>query len=177
MCCRFVELWRELKLFSQALVAIDGSKFKAVNSRDRNFTPGKIDKRREQVGQSIQRYLDAPETADRTQPADLDAKTERLHEKIDRLRQQMRRLDQIEGELKTRPEGRISLTDPDARFMNSTGTGTGTGVVGCNLQAAVDAKHHLVVAHEVTNVGHDRYQLSLMGQAARQAMGRKRLQA
>jgi len=175
VCRRFVELCRELKLFSQALVAIDGSKFKAVNSRDRNFTPGKIDKRREQVEQSIQRYLDALETADRTQPADLEAKTERLHEKIDRLRQQMRRLDQIEEELKTQPEGQISLTDPDARSMNSTGKGT--GVVGYNLQAAVDAKHHLIVAHEVTNVGHDRYQLSPMAQAARQAMGKKRLQA
>ena len=95
-------LCRELKLFSQAMVAIDGSKFKAVNSRDRNFTPGKIDKRREQIEQSIQRYLDALETADRTQPAEFEAKTERLQEKIERLREQMRRLDEIGERLQDR---------------------------------------------------------------------------
>ena len=67
-------------------MAIDGSKFKAVNSRDRNFTPTKIDKRVEQIEESIQRYLEAMETADRTQPADLQAKTTRLREKIKRLR-------------------------------------------------------------------------------------------
>src|SRR3954467_11080870 len=74
VCRRFVVLCRDLKLFSQALVAIDSSKFKAVNSRDRNFTPGKIDKRQQQIEESIQRYLDALETADRTQPPDLEAK-------------------------------------------------------------------------------------------------------
>jgi transposase len=86
VCRRFVELCRELNLFSQALVAIDGSKFKAVNNRDRNFTPGKIDKRQQQIEESIQRYLSALETADRTQPAELQSKTERLNEKIQRLR-------------------------------------------------------------------------------------------
>ena len=69
VCRRFVVLCRELKLFTQAIVAIDSSKFKAVNSRDRNFTPGKIDRRQQQIEESIQRYLEALETADRTQPA------------------------------------------------------------------------------------------------------------
>src|SRR6516225_3743844 len=95
VCRRFVELCRDLKLFSQALVAIDGSKFKAVNSRDRNFTPGKIDKRKKQIEESIQRYLNALETADRTQPTELEAKTTRLKDKIERLREQMRNLEQI----------------------------------------------------------------------------------
>ena len=103
VCRRFVVLCRDLKLFSQAIVAIDSSKFKAVNSRDRNFTPGKIDKRQEQIEQSIQRYLDALETADRTQPVEIEAKTERLQEKIKKLRQQMRRMDQIREELKSNP--------------------------------------------------------------------------
>src|SRR3954462_2261958 len=93
VCRRFVVLCQQLKLFSQAIVAIDSSKFKAVNSRDRNFTPGKIDKRQEQIEQSIERYLTALETADRTQPAEIDAKTERLREKIKTLRVQMRRMD------------------------------------------------------------------------------------
>ncbi len=175
VCRRFVQLCRQLKLFTQALVAIDGSKFKAVNSRDRNFTPGKIDKRQEQIEQSIQRYLDALETADRTQPAEMEAKTDRLHDKIERLRQQMRQLDDVKEQLKTQPDGQLSLSDVDARSMATRGKGT--GVVGYNVQLAVDAKHHLIVAHEVTNVGHDRTQLSPMAQAARDAMGKTRLEA
>jgi hypothetical protein len=175
VCRRFIVLCRDLKLFSEALVAIDGSKFKAVNSRDRNFTPGKIDKRQQQIEESIQRYLNALETADRTQPAELEAKTDRLQEKIKRLRRQMRELDGIKEELASEPDGQLSLTDPDARSMTSHGKGT--GIVGYNVQAAVDAKHHLIVAHEVTNVGSDRAQLSPMAQAAREAMGKDKLKA
>ena len=175
VCRRFIVLCRDLKLFSQALVAIDGSKFKAVNSRDRNFTPGKIDKRQQQIEESIQRYLNALETADRTQPAELEAKTDRLQEKIERLRRQMRQLDNTKEQLRTQPDGQLSLTDRDARSMTSHGKGTGT--VGYNVQAAVDAKHHLIVAHEVTNVGSDRAQLSPMAQAAREAMGKTTLKA
>lgn len=175
VCRRFVVLCRDLKLFSQALVAIDGSKFKASNTRDRNFTNGKIDKRQQQIEESIQRYLSALETADRTQPAELEAKTTRLQEKIVQLRGQMRRLEQIKEELKTQPDGQLSLTDPDARSMATSGRGS--GMVGYNVQVAVDARHHLIVAHEVTNSGHDRAQLSPMAQAARDAMGKKRLKA
>jgi transposase len=173
VCRRFVVLCRDLKLFSQALVAIDGSKFKASNTRDRNFTNGKIDKRQQQIEQSIQRYLSALETADRTQPAELEAKTTRLQEKIVQLRGQMRRLEQIKEELKTQPDGQLSLTDPDARSMATSGRGS--GMVGYNVQVAVDARHHLIVAHEVTNTGHDRAQLSPMAQAARDAMSKSRL--
>jgi len=175
VCRRFVVLCRDLKLFSQALVAIDGSKFKASNTRDRNFTNGKIDKRQQQIEESIQRYLSALETADRTQPAELEARTTRLQEKIAQLRGQMRRLGQIKEELKTQPDGQLSLTDPDARSMATSGRGS--GMVGYNVQVAVDARHHLIVAHEVTNSGHDRAQLSPMAQAARDAMGKKRLKA
>ena len=175
VCRRFIVLCRDLKLFSEALVAIDGSKFKAVNSRDRNFTPGKIDKRQQQIEESIQRYLNALETADRTQPAELEAKTDRLQEKIKRLCRQMRELDGIKEELASEPDGQLSLTDPDARSMTSHGKGT--GIVGYNVQAAVDAKHHLIVAHEATNVGSDRAQLSPMAQAAREAMGKDKLKA
>lgn len=175
ICRRFVMLCRDLKLFSQAVVAIDGSKFKAVNSRDCNFTTGKIDKRQEQIEESIQRYLSALETADRTQPVELKAKTERLQDKITRLRQQMRELDAVKEQLKTQPDGQISRTDPDARSMATSGRGS--GMVAYNVQVAVDAKHHLIVAHEVTNAGSDRAQLSPMAQAAREAMGKKRLRA
>lgn len=175
VCRRFVMLCRDLKLFSQAVVAIDGSKFKAVNSRDCNFTNGKIDKRQEQIEESIQRYLTALETADRTQAVELEAKTSRLTDKIARLRQQMRELDVIKEQLKTQPDGQISRTDPDARSMATSGKGS--GMVAYNVQAAVDAKHHLIVAHEVTNAGSDRAQLSAMAQAAREAMGTETLRA
>src|SRR4030095_16821818 len=175
VCRQFVQLCRELRLFSQAIVAIDSSKFKAVNSRDRNFTPHKIDKRQQQIEQSIERYLAALETADRTQPAEVEAKTERLREKIKTLREQMRRMDAIREQLKGLPEEQLSHTDPDARSMISQAKGT--GVVGYNVQAAVDAKHHLIVAHEVTNIGNDRAQLTKMATAAKEAMHKRGLQA
>jgi transposase len=175
VCGRFVVMCRELKLFAQAIVAIDGSKFKAVNSRDRNFTPGKIDKREQQIEQSIQRYLDALATADRTRPGELEAKTERLQEKIATLREQMRRMDQIKQQLTRQPEAQLSLTDPDSRSMISQAKGT--GLVGYNVQVAVDAKHHLIVTHEVTNIGTDHAQLTKVALAAREAMGKRRLQA
>ena len=176
VCRRFVELCRELKLFSQAVVAVDGSKFKAVNARDRNFTPGKVQKRQEQIEESIKRYLDALDTADRTQaPAEFQAKAEHLQDKLRTMREQMRRMQGIEQQLKHEPDGQLSLTDPDARSMATSGRGS--GIVGYNVQVAVDAKHHLIVAHEVTNSGSDRAQLAPMAAAAREAMGKKKLQA
>lgn len=156
-------------------MAIDGSKFKAVNSRDRNFSPGKIDARKEQIEQSIQRYLDALETADRVQADDFEAKTDRLQEKIAKLREQMRKLDETKEQLKSEPGQQRSLTDPDARSMLQSGKST--GLVGYNVQTAVEAKHHLIVAHEVTNIGHDRAQLTKMAIAAREVMGKSKLQA
>ncbi|AXF05015.1 IS1182 family transposase [Paraburkholderia hospita] len=170
VCRRFVELCRGLKLLSADTVAIDGSKFKAVNSRDRNYTAGKIDKRQQQIEESVQRYLDAIETADRTSPIGVDVKTVRLYEKIARLRQQMRELEQIRAQLKNQPDKQLSLTDQDSRSMTSDGRRTGT--VGYNVQTVVDTKHHLIVEHEVTNVGNDRGQLSKMAVSAKEAMGK-----
>jgi transposase len=170
VCKRFVELCRGLKLLSSDTVAIDGSKFKAVNSRDRNYTAGKIDKRQQQIEESVQRYLDAIETADRISPTGFDVKTVDLYGKIARLRQQMRELEQIRKALKKQPDQQLSLTDPDSRSMTSSGKGTGT--VGYNVQAAPDTKHHLIVEHEVTKVGNDRGQLSRMSVSASKAMGR-----
>jgi transposase len=175
VCRQFVVLCRELKLFTQAVVAIDGSKFKAVNSRDSNFTPTKIDRRIEQIEQSVQRYLESLETADRTQPPGLQMKTKRLTEKIDRLRQRVRQLGDLKEQLQTREDQQVSTTDPDSRSMTSDGRAT--GVVGYNVQAAVDTKHHLIVAHEVTKDGSDRKQLANMAHQARAAMGKTKLAA
>ena len=176
VCRRFVELCRELKLFSQAVVAIDGSKFKAVNGHDRNFTPAKIQKRREQIEDNIQRYLVALDTADRTLgPTEFQAKASHLKDKINAMRDQMHRLEHIERRLSTEPDGQLSLTDKDSRAMSTNGRRS--GVVGYNVQAAVDAKHHLIVTHEVTNDGSDRAQLAPMAKAARDAIGTCKLVA
>jgi hypothetical protein len=175
VCRRFVVLCRDLKLFSQALVAIDGSKFKAVNTRDKNFTMGKIDKRQQQIEESIQRYLAALDTADRTQPAELEARTTRLQDKIALLRKQMQALDAVKEQLEEQPDKQLSTTDPDARSMATSGRGS--GMVAYNVQVAVDAKHHLIVAHEVINQGHDRSALASIALAARKAMGKRKLQA
>jgi transposase len=176
VCRRFVMLCRELKLFSEAVVAIDGSKFKAVNSRERNYTEGKIARRERELEANIQRYLDALETNDRTMPDDWLPETARLTGKIHELKQKMKELRSMRKQVRSAPDGQVSLTDPDARAM-TTHSNTGTAMVGYNVQAAVDTKHHLIVAHEVTNTGSDRAQLSKMAQAARQAMGKKRLKA
>jgi hypothetical protein len=133
------------------MVTIDGSKFKAVNNRERNYTPGKIERRERELEESIQRYLDALETADRTQPEEMQAKTGRLHSKIQKMRQRLQSLQVIKAELETVPDRQISQTDPDARAM-TTYSAKGTAMVGYNVQAAVDTKNHLIVAHEVTKM-------------------------
>ena len=168
-CAQFVVLCRQFNLFTRAVVAIDGSKFKAVNNRDRNFTVAKVAKRIEQVEASIARYLSALDQADRQDDDMAEAKTVRLKEKIAGLRRQMQSLKERGRQVEAAPDKQVSLTDPDARSMATSGKGAGT--VGYNVQAAVDAEHHLIVAHEVTNVDSDRAQLTSMGRKARDATG------
>ena len=156
-CRQFVVLCRDLQLFAGATVALDGSKFKAVNNRDRNYTVAKVAKRLEQVEASIARYLAALDRADREGNDVPEARTQRIGEKIAALRRQMAFLREMEAQVETADDGQVSLTDPDARSMATSGRGT--GIVGYNVQIAVDPEHHLVVAHEVINEGHDRTQL------------------
>ena len=130
-CRQFVVICRHLRLLAHASVAVDGSKFKAVNNRDRNFTAHKLEQRMRQVDESIERYLSALDTADRTQPADLELKTARLQEKLATLRQQMKQLRAIGTKLQQQPDKQLSLTDPDARSMATSGRGT--GMVGYNV--------------------------------------------
>ena len=168
-CRQFIALCRRLDLFTLAITAIDGSKFKAVNARDRNFTKAKLKKRMDQVEASIERYMAALETADRQEGELAQAKSVRLKEKIAQLLDQMAQFQALEPIVASAPDQQLSLTDPDARSMATSGRGS--GVVGYNVQAAVEAKHHLIVAHEVTNVGHDRAQLSNMAGQTKAAMG------
>jgi transposase len=173
-CRQFVALCRRLELFTHAMAAIDGSKFKAVNTRDKNFTRASIQRRMEQVEASITRYLSALETADRQEGELAEAKVARLKEKIASLREQMKDFKELEIQVHAAPDQQISLTDPDARAMATNGKGT--GMVGYNVQTAVDTKYHLIVAHEVTNVGHDRAQLANMAAQAKDAMGVEKLE-
>jgi transposase len=166
VCTRFVGLCREMGLLAATSVAIDGSKFKAVNNRDRNFTRAKMARRRAQIEASVARYLQQLDTADRHEPSDaLVTKTTRLREKIAKLRDEMQRLAGFEARMLESPDQQVSLTDPDARSMATSGRGS--GVVGYNVQVAVETEHHLIVAHEVTNVGSDRSQLATMAKAAK----------
>jgi transposase len=169
VCSQFVVLCRKLNLFSEAVVAIDGSKFKAVNSQDKNLTQGKLRARLEQVEANIAKYLAALDTADRQEPDVAAARIPRLQDKIASMRSRLKELRQQEVQLPKEPDRQISMTDPDARSMATHGKGT--GVVGYNVQTAVDTKHHLIVAHEVTNTGNDRTQLANMSVKARSCMG------
>jgi len=169
-CREFVLLCRGLGLFEEATVAIDGSKFKAVNNRDKNFTERKLKARLQQLDDSVQRYLTELDRADRDPSLVPAARVEHLKGKLAAVKEQMQKLREIEQQLGAAPDEQVSLTDPDARSMATSGRGT--GIVGYNVQTAVDTTHHLIVAHEVTNVGHDRTQLTDMATKARDAVGK-----
>jgi len=174
VCARFVALCRTLGLLAEASVAIDGSKFKAVNNRNRNFTRAKMARRMEQIEESVARYLHQLDSADRQEPSlARTTNTTRLKEKIAKLRQEMQRLETLKARMLKTPDQQISLTDPDARSMATSGRGS--GVVGYNVQAAVDTKHHLMVAHDVTNVGTDRSQLSAIAKETKATLETDRL--
>ena len=169
VCKEFVLICRKLNLFADSLVAIDGSKFKAVNNRNRNFTEAKIKLRLKQIDESIARYLGQIATADRLELATSKNKVERLEKKINKLKKEVDQLNKIQTQLKEVPDKQVSFTDPDARSMATSGRGT--GMVAYNVQIAVDSQHHLILAHEVTNQGHDRAQLANMATQAKSILG------
>jgi transposase len=176
VCTRFVELCREMGLLTTASVAIDGSKFKAVNNRDRNFTKGKVERRRQQLEESVARYLSQLDTADYQMPTlALAIKIEHLQQKLAKIKDEMKRLAAYEKRMLDAPDGQVSLTDPDSRSMATSGRGS--GVVGYNVQTVVDTENHLIIAHEVTNSGSDRAQLANMGQQAKAVLGVDKLEA
>jgi len=168
-CAHFVVLCRQIGLFTQALAAVDGSKFKAVNTRDKNFTVTKLKKRMEQVAEHIAGYLADLDTADRQEGEAAEARAGKLQDKIATLRAQMQALKAMEAQVAAAPDGQVSLTDPDARAMATSGRGS--GIVGYNVQSVVEAEHHLIVAHDVITTGSDRQQLTAMSAKAQAAMG------
>jgi len=175
VCREFVELSRQVGLFTEGVVAIDGSKFKAVNNRDKNFTPHKLQARVQQLEESIARYLNDLDRADREPAPVPPARVSQLKEKIVAVKAQVRKLREIEQQMLQAPDRQVSLTDPDARSMATSGRGT--GIVGYNVQTVVDTEHHMIVAHAITNVGHDRTQLAAMATAARDAIGHHEMTA
>jgi len=176
VCAHFVELCRQMGLLAKASIAIDGSKFKAVNNRDKNFTRAKVERRRAQLEESVARYLSQLDTADRQEPTEaLAAKTTHLKEKLVKLKQEMERLKGLEAQMLAAPDQQISLTDPDSRSMATSGRGS--GVVGYNVQVAVDTEHHLIVTHEVTNTGSDRSHLAKVAKKAKATLQTQTLDA
>jgi transposase len=169
VCREFVMLCRKLGLLNNPLVAIDGSKFKAVNNRDKNFTRAKMKRRLAAVEESVDRYLEQLTEVDATETD--DDKGPALEKKITQLREEMARLKKHEVRMLEAPDKQLSLTDPDARSMKSRGT----GLVGYNVQSAVDSQHHLIIAHEVTNVGSDRSQLTHVAKQAKTVLQRETL--
>ena len=134
-----------------------------------------MQRRLAQIDESIARYLSQLDSADRQGDAVPEAKITRLNEKIATLREEIQRLNGLNTQLMQTEDKQISLTDPDARSMATSGRGS--GMVGYNVQSAVDTKHHLIVTHEVTNVGSDRSQLSRMSEQARAAIGSEAIEA
>jgi transposase len=176
VCAQFVELCREMGLLAKASVAIDGSKFKAVNNRDKNFTTAKVERRRKQLEESVARYLSQLDTADLQEPSEtITLKKTRLKEKLEILKAQMGALIAMEHRLHSSSDGQISLTDPDSRSMATSGRGS--GVVGYNVQTATETEHHLIIAHEVTNVGNDTAHLANIATQAKAVLGVETLDA
>jgi Transposase DDE domain len=174
VCVQFVALCRQMGLLTKASVAIDGSKFKAVNNRDKNFTRAKMERRLAQIDQSVARYLSQLDSADLQEPSEaLAAKAAHLKEKLAKFASELQRLKAIETAMLASPDQQISLTDPDSRSMATSGRGS--GVVGYNVQVAVDTEHHLIVTHDVINIGNDRGQLARMSKQAKQTLGTNKL--
>jgi transposase len=172
VCAQFVELCRRIGTLKGDVVAVDGSKFKAVNNRDWNFTKGKIASRLAHLEAEVERYLEEADRIDRQETG--AARAERaahLSGRFHRVRHEIERLMAIDKALVDAPDGQISLTDPDARAMATRAQHSGH--VGYNVQSVVDAETHLIVTHEVTNQGHDRDLLTKMATQAKAVLQRE----
>lgn len=166
-CSQFVILCKQMEMFKGSAIVIDGSKFKAVNSKDRNYTISKLKARIAQTEERVARYMDELDRADRQPDQIPEIRLKHLRKRLKAARETLNRLEAIEPVIRETPDEQVSLTDPDARSIATSGKGT--GIVGYNIQMAVEDKHHLIVAHEITNLGHDRTQLASMAEKAKQA--------
>ncbi len=179
VCQKFVALCRNIKLLDSDVVAIDGSRFKAVNSKAKSYTRGKLKQKLGEIDKAIERYLMELDRADealaKTGSTVPTSQVVRASRKLAHLQKEAERYRSIEDRMDTTGETQVSLSDPDAKSM--TTTPRMPKVIGYNVQTAVEAKHHLIVAHEVTTFGYDRDALSSMAIAACEAMGVDKIEA
>jgi transposase len=153
-CGQFIAICRRIGMFTLPMAVVDGSRFKGVNARDKNFTRGKVKSRIGQVEEAIARYLRELDAADRHERMGFASDGARLRDKLTKLEAQMAMLKAMEAKVAEAEDHQVSLTDPDTRSM-VTGLRL-VGVVGYNVQTATDLEHHLIIAHEVTNSVTDR---------------------
>ena len=179
VCQQFVALCRDIDLLDASIVAIDGSKFKAVNSKAKSFTREKLRRRLGEIDEAISRYLGeldrADEVLEKTGMVMPEARISRVNKKLAHFKKEADNLRNIERRMDATGETQVSMTDPDCRAMATTSKQP--RVVGYNVQSVVETKHHLIVAHEVTNHGYDRDALSMMARAAKDVMARETIEA
>lgn len=166
-CRQFVELCRQMNMFADAVVAIDGSKFKAVNAKKNNFTPQKAKDHIARIESSISEYLSKLDSADANDKSDKD--TALMKDKLAWLQNRLSELQEIETKVNAHPDKQLSSTDPDARLMK---TDNMNRQVCYNVQTAVDTKHHLIVSHDIT-MSTDRGQLTPVTMQTQEALNRK----
>ncbi len=165
----FTLFCRQLELFSGDLVASDGSKFKAVNRRDRNFTKKQLKRLIQKLDEDIDRYLEEMDEADEEEPEEKKLTAEELQQKIEEMKRRRAEAEMLRKKLDESGQSQISLTDPDSRMMPVSG-GRRTDVA-YNVQLSVDPKHKLIIDHEVTNAVTDRDLLSRMAKRVKDLLG------
>ena len=163
----FSKLCRELELFGAELVGIDGSKFRAVNSRERNFSEGKLNRRLQWMEERIADYLAALQREDEGASEPSEVSAAELQAKLAALQEQQVVYEGLKQQLAESGEKQISLTDAEARLMK----GRQGQHVSYNVQIAVDSKHKLVAAYAVTNEGNDVNCLAELAQGAQRELG------
>src|SRR5450432_1210372 len=167
----FTLLCKRLDLFGRELLAVDGTRIKAVNNKDRNFTRGSLEKFIKAADARLEDYLERLDQGDAAEAATGGARVKNLAEKIEALSKKRGRYDAMLKQLQHTGEDQISLTDPDSRAMAAH-----TRVaVGYNVQIAVDAKHKLIVEQEVTNQVVDMGLLQATAEPAREILGVERI--
>jgi transposase len=163
----FTRLCKELGLYGRELVGIDGSKFRAVNGKDRNYSEEKLKRRLQWLEEKIEKYLRALQEGDAAEANEPALTAEELGSKTEKLQERQRAYEELKKQLAESGEKQISLTDPEARLMK----GRQGQHVSYNVQVAVDSKHKLVADFAVSNEENDLNCLAAVAQSAQQELG------
>jgi transposase len=168
VCREFTVLCQRLDLVGGAFVAIDGSKFRAVNGKARNFSPAKLQRLLKEIDAKIDAYLTQLDRQDAAEAAVAAPTADEMKAKLQRLQERKQTYEAYAARLQETGASQVSLTDPDSRKMPTRGEGS---VVGYNVQVAVDEKYKLIVTHDVTNAVTDSEQLAPMAEGAKATLG------